>query len=81
MNLPDDEQTFLSDLVKTSRQRSQHVTWTDRDGTKRLTALTPTELVRLKAVAQRLKLSPSDTLRQAAHIPVTRRPDAPRTES
>lgn len=72
MDLPDDELTFLRDLVKTSRQKTEHVTWTDRDGTKRTTALTPAEVVRLNALAQRLRASKSDTLRQAAHIPVSR---------
>lgn len=81
MDLPDDELGFLRDLVKASRQRTEHVTWTDRDGTKRLTALTQAELGRLNAIAHRLKLSRSDTLRQAAHIPVARgtpRPEMPR---
>jgi hypothetical protein len=83
MDLPDDELGFLRDLVKASRQRTEHVTWTDRDGTKRLTALTQPDLSRLNAIAHRLKLSKSETLRQAAHIPVARgtpRPETPRTD-
>jgi hypothetical protein len=74
MDLPEDELTFLRDLVKTSRQRIHHVKWTDRDGTDRLTTLTQAEVARLNALAQRLKLSKADTLRQAAHIPVARKP-------
>lgn len=72
MDLPDDELTFLRDLVKSSRQRTIHMKWVDRDGTARVTALSQAEAVRLNAAAQRLKLSPSETLRQAAHIPNTR---------
>ncbi len=72
MNLAEDEQIFLRDLVKASRQKIHHVNWTDRDGTARLTALTQPEVVRLNALAQRLKLSKSEVLRQAAHIPVAK---------
>ncbi len=70
MDLPADELVFLRDLVKASRQRIQHLTWTDRDGTKRLTAVTAAEGAKLQAIAQRLKLSREALLRQAAHIPV-----------
>ena len=72
MNLSDDEQAFLRDLVKTSRQKIHHVNWVDRDGTARITALTQPEVVRLNTLAQHLKLSKSETLRQAAHIPVAK---------
>jgi hypothetical protein len=34
--------------------------------------LTPAEAVRLNAIAQRLKTSKSEVLRQAAHIPVAK---------
>lgn len=71
MNLPDDEHGFLRELVKTSRQKCHHVTWIDRDGTSRQTALTQTEATRLNAIAQRLKVSKSEVLRQIAHIPVS----------
>lgn len=74
MDLPDDELGFLRDLVKASRQRTEHVTWTDRDGVKRLTALTQAEALRISGIAQRLKLSKGEVLRQAAHIPVARPP-------
>lgn len=70
MDLPADELVFLRDLVKASRQRVQHLTWTDRDGTKRLTAVTAAEGAKLQAIAQRLQLSREALLRQAAHIPV-----------
>lgn len=69
MDLPDDELTFLRDLVKSARQRIHHIKWTDRDGTERLTTLTQAEATRLNGLAQKLKLSKSETLRQAAHIP------------
>ncbi len=78
MNLTDEENTFLRDLLKTSRQKVHHVKWIDRDGTERLTALTAAEASRLNALAQRLKLSKSEALRQAAHIPVLKSPGQPR---
>jgi len=71
MNLPDDEQAFLRDLVKTSRQKIHHVKWVDRDGTDRQTALTQAEAVRLNTIAGRLKISKGELLRQAAHVPVS----------
>jgi hypothetical protein len=76
MDLPPDDQAFLRDLIKISRQKHQHVTWTDRDGTERLTVLTPADALRLNTLAHRLKLSKSETLRQAAHIPVARSPSS-----
>lgn len=72
MQIPEDEPAFLRELVKTSRQKIHHVKWTDRDGTERQTSLTQAEVVRLNAIAQRLKVSKSEVLRQAAHVPVTR---------
>jgi len=68
-NPPDDDAFFLKDLVKASRQRTHHVRWTDRDGTERLTALTPAEARRLNAIARSCTISPETVLRQAAHIP------------
>ena len=76
MDLSADDQTFLRDLVKSSRQKHQHVKWTDRDGTERLTVLTAPEVVRLNTIAHRLKISKSELLRQAAHIPVSKTPPA-----
>lgn len=70
MDLSEDEQTFLRDLIKLSRQKIHHVKWTDRDGTERQTALTQAEAVRLNALAQKFKISKGEALRQAAHIPI-----------
>jgi len=72
MDLPDDEQLFLRDLVKASRQRIHSVKWVDRDGTDRQTVLSQAEAVRLNTIASRLKISKSELLRQAAHIPVAK---------
>jgi hypothetical protein len=69
MNLPEEEQGFLRDLVKASRQKSHHVNWVDRDGTHRLTTLTQAEAIRLNTIASRLGTSKNEVLRQAAHIP------------
>ena len=70
INLPEDEMAFLSDLVKTSRQKPHRVDWTDRDGTERSTLLTPAEAARLNKIAHGLKVSKPEVLRQAAHVPV-----------
>ena len=72
MDLSDDEQTFLRELVKTSRQRHHHVKWVDRDGSDRVTALTQPEVVRLNVLAHRLGLAKGEVLRRAAHIPVSK---------
>lgn len=72
MDLPDDEQTFLRDLVKTSRQKIHPVKWVDRDGSDRQTMLAQAEVVRLNTIATKLKISKSEVLRQAAHVPVAR---------
>ena len=72
MNLAEEDQAFLRDLVKTSRQKIHHVEWTDRDGTARQTSLTGPEVVRLNSIAQRLRTSKSEVLRQAAHVPVAK---------
>lgn len=70
METPDDEPTFLRDLVKASRQRTEQVRWTDRDGCARQTALTPVESARLSLISRRERISPGEVLRRAAHIPV-----------
>ena len=57
MDLPEDEQVFLRDLVKASRQKIHAVKWVDRDGTPRQTVLTPPEAVRLNTIAGRLGTS------------------------
>ncbi len=72
MDLPDDEQLFLRDLVKASRQKIHAVKWVDRDGTDRQTVLSQPEAVRLNTIAARLKISKSELMRQAAHIPVAK---------
>jgi hypothetical protein len=69
MNLPEEEEGFLRDLVKASRQKPHHVNWVDRDGTDRLTTLTQAEAIRLNTIASRLGTSKSEILRRAAHIP------------
>jgi hypothetical protein len=70
MDTPDDEQIFLRDLVKASRQKLHHVKWVDRDGVERQTALSQPEVVRLNTIASRLGISKSEVLRRAAHVPV-----------
>ncbi len=70
MELPADDLTFLRDLVKLSRQKHHHVSWVDRDGTDRVTTLSQPEVVRLNQLAQRLRISKVEIMRQAAHIPV-----------
>jgi hypothetical protein len=67
---PADEAQFLRDLVKSSRQRTVHIKWVDRDGTDRLTVLTASEAARLDAIARERKVAKAEVLRQAAHIPV-----------
>ena len=72
MDLPEDEKTFLRDLVKATRQRTVHVHWTDRDGTSRQTNLTPVEATRLNEIAHRLATSKGEVLRRAAFIPTAK---------
>ncbi len=69
-DLPEADQVFLRDIVKASRQRPHFVTWTDRDGTARQTALTQPENARLTSFAYRLGISKAELLRRTAHIPV-----------
>ena len=76
-DLPADDQTFLKELVKTSRRKHHHVKWTDRDGTERITVLDQTEVVRFAKLAHGLGISKPELLRQAAHIPVTKTAPAP----
>jgi hypothetical protein len=72
MTTPVDEETFLRDLVKGSRQRIHHVKWVDRDGTERQTALSQPDVVRLNTIASRMGISKSEVLRRAAHVPVVK---------
>ena len=69
MNLSPDDDTFLRALVKTSRQRTIHLKWTDRDGTGRVTTLLPAEATRVNALARTLGIAPEALLREAAHLP------------
>ncbi len=73
MNLPAVDQDFLRDLVKTSRQRPHFVRWVDRDGTDRITTLSPDDAARLDALARTLGLGKDAVLRQAAHLPAAKR--------
>ena len=68
-----DEPAFLRDLVKASRQKIHQVKWVDRDGTDRVTRLSVPEQTRLNAIAHDRKISMSEVMRQAAHVPVSPR--------
>jgi hypothetical protein len=85
MDISNEEEILLKSLVKTSRQRTHQVGWTDRDGTKRLTTLSQADLTIVQAIARRLRVNPPDVMRMAAHIPVTKpapaSADAAQTES
>jgi hypothetical protein len=70
LDLVNDEQAFLRDLVKASRQKTFHVKWVDRDGVSRQTALSQPEIVKLNTIAGRLRISAAEVMRRAAHIPV-----------
>jgi hypothetical protein len=76
-DFPADEQAFLRDLVKGSRQKHHHVKWVDRDGSERVTVLTQTEVVRVNTIAHRLGISKVELMRQAAHIPAAKSPERP----
>jgi len=75
MTSQNDEASFLRDLVKTSRQKTGSVEWSDRDGTPRRTTLTPSEMARLNGIASSLRISKAETLRRAAHVPVSKDPE------
>lgn len=79
MTQPDDEATFLRDLVKATRQRTVQVHWRDRDGTFRITALTSAEATRLNVIAQREGVAKEEVMRRAAHIPVAKPGPKPTT--
>jgi hypothetical protein len=74
MKLPEAEHEFLRELVKMSRQRSQHVRWKDRDGSERMTPLSAAESARLNALARQLGISREAVLVAAAHLPALKRP-------
>ena len=69
MNLPEADQNFLREIVKHARQRPNPVSWVDRDGTARMTALLPAEMDRPNRLASELRLSKSALLQQAAFLP------------
>lgn len=71
-DLPEDDRAFLRDLVKASRQKIHAVKWVDRDGADRQTMLAQADIVRLNTIATKLRISKSEVLRQAAHVPVSR---------
>src|SRR5690606_41291367 len=64
---PANDDAFLRGLVKSSRQRTVHLRWTDRDGTARITTLTAAEATRLNALARARGLSAEALLRDIAH--------------
>jgi hypothetical protein len=70
VNLNETEQDFLRDLVKTSRQRPHPVRWTDRDGSDRVTMLSPADATRLNALARQHGIGAAALLQQGAHLPV-----------
>jgi hypothetical protein len=69
MDLPPPDVDFLRALVKTSRQRPHHLRWVDRDGTARLTALSPQDARRVNELAHRLSVGKEALLRLAAELP------------
>jgi hypothetical protein len=76
MDLTPDDDLFLRALVKSSRQRTVHLKWTDRDGSARVTALQPAEATRLNTLARARRISAEALLREAAHLPVAGKPAA-----
>jgi len=81
MNVTNEEEIFLKDLVKASRQKIHQVKWVDRDGSQRLTVLSQAESTKLNAIARFEKVSVSEVLRQAAHIPVSKPTPKPKETS
>ena len=73
MNLPEAEQDFLRDLVKTARQRSHVVRWVDRDGSDRVTPFAAPEVKQLNRITGQLGISQSAVMQQAAFLPVNRK--------
>jgi hypothetical protein len=72
MNLPVTDLDFLRALVKSARQRAQHVRWVDRDGSARITTLSAEDAARLNALARQLGLGQDALLRRAAELPALR---------
>ena len=72
MHLPTADLDFLRGLVKTTRQRSHHVRWVDRDGTPRITTLLSEEAKRVGELARQLGVAHDVLLRRAAELPALR---------
>jgi capsid protein len=75
MQFAPDDDTFLRALVKSSRQRTVHIKWTDRDGTARVTTLLPAEATRVNTLARAARISAEALLCEAARLPAA--PKAP----
>lgn len=69
MHLPPPDVDFLRALVKSARQRPLLVRWVDRDGTARVTTLSPEDGRRVNELARQLGLSDEALLRLAAELP------------
>jgi hypothetical protein len=74
MNLPASDLDFLRTQIKLARQRPNPVSWVDRDGTARVTALLPADMDHLNRLAKELRLSKSAVLQQAAFLSAKPRP-------
>ncbi|HEY3755641.1 MAG TPA: hypothetical protein VGL42_05790 [Opitutaceae bacterium] len=69
MHLPPPDLDFLRALVKTARQRPQHVRWVDRDGTARVTTLSAEDARRVNELAHQVGVAKDALLRLAAELP------------
>jgi hypothetical protein len=72
----ENDDAFLRGLLKSSRQRTVHLKWTDRDGTARLTTLTAAEATRVNALARTRGIGAEALLRETAHLPAAAKPPA-----
>ena len=72
MNFPTADLDFLRTLVKTARQRPDHVRWIDRDGTARITTLSAEDAKHVNELARQLGVAPDVLLRRAAELPALR---------
>ncbi len=69
MNLAAPDVDFLRALVKSARQRPHQVSWVDRDGTARVTSLSPDDDRKVGELARKLNVSKQALLRLAAELP------------
>lgn len=69
-----DDDAFLRSLVKSSRQRTVHLKWIDRDGTARLSTLTAAEAKRVNVLARARGHGAEALLRETAHLPAAAKP-------